>query len=58
MSTENFSSNPLNFQPEQYTFPEDFNDSFRIRLTQDLNNLAVALNAKENGFYLMPIKIF
>ncbi len=51
MSTENFSSNPLNFQPEQYSFPEDFNDSFRIRLTQNLNNLAIALNAKENGFY-------
>ena len=51
MSTPNFFPDPLNFQPDVYLFPEEFNDSFRIKLRQYLNDIAIALNAKENAFY-------
>ncbi len=45
------SSTPFNFQPEVYLFPEQYNDDFRLQLRKYLNNIASALNVKENGFY-------
>lgn len=47
-----FSSTSFNFQPEVYLFPEQYNDDFRLQLRKYLNNIASALNVKENGFYL------
>lgn len=47
-----FSKDPYNFQPETYAFPEEFNDVFVYKIKQYLNDIAIALNAKENGFYL------
>lgn len=52
MTTGNFSSDPYNFQPETYIFPEEFNDDFRIKLRQYLTDISIALNAKETSFYL------
>lgn len=46
-----FNVNPFNFQPDTYIFPEEFNDDFRIKLRQYLNDSSVSLNSKENGFY-------
>lgn len=46
-----FNVNPFNFQPDIYIFPEEFGEEFRIKLTQYLNDIAVSLNSKENGFY-------
>ena len=46
-----FNVDPFNFQPDTYIFPEEFNDDFRIKLRQYLNDSAVSLNSKENGFY-------
>ncbi len=51
MSTP-FNKTPFNFQPQVYLFPEQYNDDFRLQLRKYLNNIAIALNAKENGFYL------
>lgn len=48
----NFSSNPFNFQPDVYLFPEDFNLDYSTKLRQYLNDIAIGLNAKENGFYI------
>ncbi len=47
-----FSSTPFNFQSEVYLFPEQYNDDFRLQLRKYLNNISIALNAKQNGFYL------
>lgn len=51
MSSGNFSQNPFNFQPDVYPFPEEYNDDFLLKLRNYLNDIAIALNAKENGFY-------
>ncbi len=47
-----FNKTPFNFQPQVYLFPEQYNDDFRLQLRKYLNNIAIALNSKENGFYL------
>lgn len=52
MSTNNFEPNPFNFQPDVYLFPEQYNDDFRLQLRKYLNDITIALNVKENGFYL------
>lgn len=52
MSTNNFEPNPFTFQPDIFLFPEQYNDDFRLQLRKYLNDIAVALNVKENGFYV------
>ena len=47
-----FSPDPFYFQPDTYLFPDEFNEDFRIKLRQYLNDISVSLNVKETGFYL------
>lgn len=47
-----FSSDPFIFQPESYTFPEEFNADFHLKLRQYLSDIAIALNVKENAFFI------
>lgn len=47
-----FNPNPFYFQPDTYIFPEQFDDDFRLKLRQYLNDIALSLNAKETGFFI------
>lgn len=47
-----FNTDPFNFTPEVFLFPDQYNDDFRLQLRKYLNNMAIALSAKENGFYV------
>lgn len=47
-----FNPNPFFFQPESYLFPEEFDETFIVKLRQYLNDIAVSLNVKETGFFV------
>ncbi len=47
-----FTPDPFNFQPDVYIFPDEFNEDYSVKLRQYLNDIAISLNAKENGFYV------
>ncbi len=47
-----FNPNPFYFQPDTYIFPEVFDETFRIKLREYLNNISISLNSKESGFFL------
>lgn len=47
-----FNKTPFNFQPQVYLFPEQYNEDFRLQLRKYFNDIAIAVSAKENSFYL------
>lgn len=47
-----FSPNPFYFQQDAYLLPDEFNEEFRVNLSQYFNNLAISLNAKETALFL------